>query len=231
MSTSGLPTPAVAPGPCRRPERSPLLESVDVSWAGRIVANPIALLGDLDAWEVYDGQVADHGPTGARLTRLSDEGALPASFELAAPVSGTHVRIPLAVDASVLDGGVPRVGVDEAATAMRELLTVAAGGSLAAIDAGAATVTVAWQADSVADHSGVTAATLPRNSDSRHAGPCRSASPCRTPWSPRAGPPCSASSAPRPPTPDSRWWRVSSTWSTWIMRSSWPATSRRRTPS
>ncbi|MEZ5212048.1 fatty acid synthase subunit beta domain-containing protein [Gordonia sp. (in: high G+C Gram-positive bacteria)] len=140
-----------------------LLESVDVSWAGRIVANPIALLGDLDAWEVYDGQVADHGPTGARLTRLSDEGALPASFELAVPVSGTHVRIPLAVDASVLDGGVPRVGVDEAATAMRELLTVAAGGSLAAIDAGAATVTVAWQADSVADHSGVTAATLPRN--------------------------------------------------------------------
>ncbi|GAA3962715.1 fatty acid synthase subunit beta domain-containing protein [Gordonia caeni] len=139
-----------------------LLESVDVSWAGRIVTNPIAQLGDLDCWEVYDGQVADHGPTGARLTMLSEDGIYPASFELTVPVSGTTVTIPLTVDGSCLDGAVPRVGVTEAATAMRELLTVAAGGTLADVAAGAATATVPWIADSVADHSGATAGSLPR---------------------------------------------------------------------
>ncbi|MFT3662933.1 MAG: DUF1729 domain-containing protein [Gordonia sp. (in: high G+C Gram-positive bacteria)] len=139
-----------------------LLESVDVSWAGRIVANPVQLLGDPSGWEVYDDQVADHAPTGARITLLSDAGTYPASFELSVPVSGTRVRIPVSVEESCLDGGVPRVGVDEAAGAMRELLTVAAGGTLTDLDDGAAAVTVRWSADSVADHSGATASSLPR---------------------------------------------------------------------
>ncbi|GAA4751117.1 fatty acid synthase subunit beta domain-containing protein [Gordonia alkaliphila] len=139
-----------------------LLESADVSWAGRIVANPIALLGDLAGWEVYDGQVADHLPTGARLVQVSDVDEYPAVFELSVPVAGTAVRIPLTVDAGCLDGAVPSVGIAAAAGAMRELLTVAAGGSLTPVADGVATTTIAWHADSVADHSGVTAATLPR---------------------------------------------------------------------
>ncbi len=148
-----------------------LLESVDVSWAGRIVTNPIRLLGDLGAWDLYDGHAADHAPTGARVVLLSDAGGYPASFELTVPVSGTVVRIPMSVDESCLDGGVPRVGVEEAAGAMRELLAVAAGGTLSELNAdapadgasGGVRVTVPWLADSVADHSGATGATLPRD--------------------------------------------------------------------
>ncbi|MFT3714807.1 MAG: DUF1729 domain-containing protein [Gordonia sp. (in: high G+C Gram-positive bacteria)] len=140
---------------------SVLLEARDVSWGGRITDNPVAQLGDPDAWDVHDVDRAEHTATGSRLNRVSGDGESPARFELTVPVAGTHIVLPLIVDDTTLDGGVPRIGIDEAATAMRELLTVAAGGELATVKDGVVTVDVAWDPDLVADHSGATASSLP----------------------------------------------------------------------
>ena len=147
-----------------------VLESVDVLWAGQIAPNPIALLGDVDRWSVVDPEYADHETTGARLVLVSAEGEFPARFDLSVPVSGTVVTIPMTVDVGVLDGAVPEVDTDSAAGAMREILTVAAGGNLAEAVDGTVTGTVAWAADSVADHVGVTAASLPAAYLARPAG-------------------------------------------------------------
>ncbi|RPA12678.1 type I polyketide synthase [Gordonia sp. OPL2] len=133
-----------------------VLEADDVDWVGRMVPNPIALLGDRDRWELVDPNRAEHEPTGSVLERVSDD-----RFDLISPISGASVRIPLHVDATLLDGGNPRVGIDEAAQAMREILTVAAGGGLAEVTDGASTTTVAWDPDSVADHAAVTGYTMP----------------------------------------------------------------------
>ncbi|MFW0787361.1 fatty acid synthase subunit beta domain-containing protein [Gordonia sp. CPCC 206044] len=147
-----------------------VLEADDVEWVGRMVPNPVALLGDRDQWQLVDPDRAEHEPTGAVLERVagtpangsSAAGAV-ARFDLVAPISGASVRIPLHVDATLLDGGNPRVGIDEAAQAMREILTVAAGGDLAEVTDGASVTTVAWDPDSVADHAAVTGYTLPNN--------------------------------------------------------------------
>ncbi|MFT4086833.1 MAG: DUF1729 domain-containing protein, partial [Gordonia sp. (in: high G+C Gram-positive bacteria)] len=148
---------------------SVLIDADDVLWSGRIVPSPIALLGDRDQWELAEpregesgAESASHAPTGARLVQVGTGPDLAARFELIVPVSGTHLQIPLEVDAGVLDGGSPRVGVEQAATAMRDLLAVAAGGSLASVSDGSASCVVDWHADSVADHSGATAFSLPQ---------------------------------------------------------------------
>ncbi|MCF8569394.1 DUF1729 domain-containing protein [Gordonia sp. HY002] len=139
-----------------------LIEAEDVLWAGRQVRNPIALLGDREQWTIVDGERAEH-PNGAVIAYVPAAEAADDEIrlDLTVPVSGTVLRIPFIGDLKVVDGGSPRVGTVSAAGAMRELLTVAAGGSLAAVTDGAATDTVAWRADSVADHSGATSATLP----------------------------------------------------------------------
>ncbi len=135
-----------------------VIEADDVEWVGRMVPNPIALLGDRDQWQVVDPDRAEHEPTGAVLERAGED-----RFDLVAPISGATVRIPLHVDATVRDGGNPRVGIDEASQAMREILTVAAGGSLAEVADGVSVTTVAWDPDSVADHAAVTGYTMPAN--------------------------------------------------------------------
>jgi len=138
---------------------SVLLEAQDVSWAGRIVPNPVSLLGKRSDWEVFGTDAAEH-PSGARVvSRGTADGVT--DLELSVPVSGTTVTITLLVDATAVDGAVPQVRTDDAAGAMRELLTVAAGGHLTQPVDGAVTTVVPWHADAVADHSGATSASLP----------------------------------------------------------------------
>ncbi|UKO94069.1 DUF1729 domain-containing protein [Gordonia amicalis] len=139
-----------------------VLESDDVSWAGRIVPSPVALLGDRDAWSVVAPERAEHEPTGAVIEQVgSDNGVT--RFDLVVPISGAAVRIPLLAGLGVRDGGSPVVGLDEAAGAMTEILTVAAGGDLAEVTDGTATTSITWQPDSVADHASVTGFSLPAN--------------------------------------------------------------------
>ncbi|WP_288437434.1 type I polyketide synthase [uncultured Gordonia sp.] len=133
-----------------------VLEADDVCWASRMVPSPIARLGDRDKWSVLSDVRAEHEPTGSVLERIDDE-----RFDLVIPISSASVRIPLHVDASLADGGAPLVLADDASTAMREILTVAAGGSLAEVADGVSRTTVTWAPESVADHAAVTGYTLP----------------------------------------------------------------------
>ncbi|NLG47187.1 type I polyketide synthase [Gordonia sp. (in: high G+C Gram-positive bacteria)] len=141
---------------------SVLIEAEDVLWAGRQGRNPIALLGDRDAWELYDGEYAEH-PSGAMVAFVPDAETADDEIrlDLVVPVAGSILRIPFTGDLRAIDGGSPRITTSGAADAMRDLLTVAAGGELLESVAGVVTSTVAWTADSVADHSGATAAALP----------------------------------------------------------------------
>ncbi|MBB4135869.1 fatty acid synthase subunit beta domain-containing protein [Gordonia humi] len=138
-----------------------LIEAEDVLWAGRQVRNPIALLGDREEWAV-EGERAEH-PSGAVLELVPDAEAADDEIrlDLTVPISGSTLRIPFIGDLRVVDGGSPRVATAGAASAMRELLTVAAGGALETVVDGAVSGTVAWRADSVADHSGATGGALP----------------------------------------------------------------------
>ncbi|WP_231498996.1 fatty acid synthase subunit beta domain-containing protein, partial [Gordonia alkanivorans] len=137
-----------------------VLESDDVSWAGRIVPSPVALLGDRAAWSIVAPERAEHEPTGAVIEQAGTENGV-VRFDLVVPISGAAVRIPLLAGLGVRDGGSPVVGLDEAAGAMTEILTVAAGGELAEVTDGTATTTITWQPDSVADHASVTGFSLP----------------------------------------------------------------------
>ncbi|MCR8899540.1 DUF1729 domain-containing protein [Gordonia sp. GONU] len=139
-----------------------VLESDDVSWAGRIVPSPVALLGDRDAWSVVAPERAEHEPTGAVIEQVGSEHGV-TRFDLVVPISGAAVRIPLLAGLGVRDGGSPVVGLDDAAGAMTEILTVAAGGDLAEVTDGTATTSITWQPDSVADHASVTGFSLPAN--------------------------------------------------------------------
>ena len=134
-----------------------VVESLSVQWSGRLVANPVALLGDRDAWEFPSTERGEHEPTGAVLERTSD------GVVLTVPIGTATVAIPMTVDESILDGGSPKVTIEGAAGAMRQILAVAAGGSLASVTDGAATRTVTWDPDLVADHAAVTAYTLPEH--------------------------------------------------------------------
>ncbi|MDV7173054.1 DUF1729 domain-containing protein [Gordonia amicalis] len=139
-----------------------VLESDDVSWAGRIVPSPVALLGDRDAWSVVAPERAEHEPTGAVIEQVGSESGV-TRFDLVVPIAGAAVRIPLLAGLGVRDGGSPVIGLDEAAGAMTEILTVAAGGDLAEVTDGTATTSITWQPDSVADHASVTGFSLPAN--------------------------------------------------------------------
>ncbi|GAB20623.1 fatty-acid synthase I [Gordonia effusa NBRC 100432] len=146
---------------------SALLAADDVRWAGRMVRSPIALLGDRDQWNIVDPQRAEHAGTGAVLAGVDETDSATTAFELVVPIARSSVRIPLQVPASVLDGGSPIVGLDDASVAMLDILRVAAGGELAPTIADdnrvSAQTVVAWDPDSVADHAAVTGYTLPTN--------------------------------------------------------------------
>ncbi|WP_301546975.1 type I polyketide synthase [Gordonia sp. X0973] len=137
-----------------------ILASPDARWAERIVPNPALRLGDPDRWEIIGEELAEHAPSGAVLRRHSDT-----RFDLVVPIGSSSTTIPLTVTPALVDGGAPIVGLDGAGAAMRDIVTVAAGGTLSEVveaDAGlTARATIAWDPDQAADHRGVTTASLP----------------------------------------------------------------------
>ena len=107
-----------------------VLDAPDVLWAGRTTTNPVHRIADPGDWLVHDGSEglrATHSSTGARLQVKSDGGAGNEQVVLSVPVSGVWIDIPFTLHANTIDGGVPVVSTDDAATAMRAVLAIAAG--------------------------------------------------------------------------------------------------------
>ncbi len=159
---SGAEPKAVASRRMGRPDvTGPLalvLDAPDVQWAGRTTTNPVHRIADASDWLVHDGPEslrATHSSTGAR---LAVDGA---DVVLSVPISGAWVDIPFSLPANTVDGGTPVVSTEDAATAMRAVLAIAAGVDgpdlLPAVVDGTATMTVDWDPERVADHTGVTA--------------------------------------------------------------------------
>ncbi|BDE15228.1 MULTISPECIES: type I polyketide synthase [Mycobacterium] len=139
--------------------RGPLavvLDAPDVVWAGRTTTNPVHRIAEPADWQVHENRTATHTSTGARL-QVTPQGEV----VLSVPVSGTWIDIPFSLPANTADGGVPVVTTENATTAMRSVLAIAAGvdgpESLPTVTDGSARVTVAWDPERVADHTGVTA--------------------------------------------------------------------------
>lgn len=138
-----------------------VLDAPDVLWAGRTAINPVHRIADPADWLVHEGQRATHSSTGARLQVKSEGGAGNEQVVLSVPVSGVWIEIPFTLHPNTIDGGVPVVSTDDATTAMRAVLAIAAGVDgpefLPQVTDGTATVTVDWDPERVADHTGVTA--------------------------------------------------------------------------
>lgn len=140
-----------------------VLDSPDVLWAGRTAINPVHRIGAPGEWQVNDvpgKPSATHPNTGARLEQSTDD-AGKVSVTLSVPLSDTWIDIRFTLPATTVDGGAPIVTVEDAATAMRAVLAIAAGvdgpESLPAVQDNTSTVTVEWDPEKVADHTGVTA--------------------------------------------------------------------------
>ncbi|OBB78911.1 3-oxoacyl-ACP synthase [Mycobacterium colombiense] len=138
-----------------------VLDAPDVQWAGRTATNPVHRIADPSDWLVHPGSEgpesrrATHSSTGARLQVDGDR------VVLSVPVSGTWIDIPFTLPPNTVDGATPVVSTEDAATAMRAVLAIAAGVDgpefLPAVTDGTATVSVDWDPERVADHTGVTA--------------------------------------------------------------------------
>ncbi|MET0994180.1 MAG: fatty acid synthase subunit beta domain-containing protein, partial [Mycobacterium sp.] len=133
-----------------------LLDAPDVLWAGRTATNPVHRIADPTDWQVHENRTATHPSTGARLEIAASDQVV-----LSVPLSGTWIEIRFAIETCTVDGGMPVVSTEDAATAMRSVLAIAAGvdgpDALPPVHDGGATVTVAWDPEQVADHTGVTA--------------------------------------------------------------------------
>ena len=140
--------------------RGPLavvLDAADVLWAGRTATNPVHRIAEPSDWQVHENRTATHTSTGSRL-QVKPGGE---NVVLSVPVSGTWIDILFTLPANTVDGGIPVVSTEDATAAMRSVLAIAAGAdgpeSLPAVRNGTATVTVDWDPERVADHTGVTA--------------------------------------------------------------------------
>ena len=127
-------------------------------WAGRVAINPVHRIADPGEWQVHDGPEeprATHSSTGARLQTDGDQ------VVLSVPIAGVWIDIRFSVPASTIDGGIPVIRTKDAIEAMRSVLAIAAGAdgpeTLPRVHNGTATVTVQWDPERVADHTGVTA--------------------------------------------------------------------------
>ncbi|HMU36362.1 MAG TPA: DUF1729 domain-containing protein, partial [Marmoricola sp.] len=107
-----------------------VVAAADISWAGRLVPNPLRRLG------------AD-----ARVTTDSDD-----SVEITVTLPEAVLRLPLSVSAT----GVPVISEAAASTAMGELLKVTAGGALPQVINDRAQIQAIWTPAIGADHAGVT---------------------------------------------------------------------------
>ncbi|CAN5795051.1 type I polyketide synthase [soil metagenome] len=132
-----------------------VLDAPDVLWAGRTATNPVHRIADPAKWQVHDNRSATHHSTGARLEATGER------VVLSVPLSGTWIEIPFTLPSSTVDGGAPVVSTEDASTAMHAVLAIAAGAdgpdSLPVPVDGTTTVTVSWDPERVADHTGVTA--------------------------------------------------------------------------
>ena len=133
-----------------------VLDSPDVLWAGRTAINPVHRLAPPHAWQVHDSRTATSHSTGARLEVIGSDRVV-----LSVPLTGTWIDIPFTLPATVVDGGAPVVLTSDATAAMRAVLAIAAGvdgpDALPDLVGGSTTVTVDWDPERVADHTGVTA--------------------------------------------------------------------------
>jgi fatty acid synthase, bacteria type len=136
-----------------------VLDAPDVMWAGRIATNPVHRIAVPAEWQVYENRSATNHSTGARLEVATDDQVV-----LSVPLSGSWIEIRLTLTDIARDGGAPMVSVEDASTAMRAVLAIAAGltesDAMPTVQDGAAQITIAWNPDEVADHSGVTATTF-----------------------------------------------------------------------
>lgn len=140
--------------------RGPLavvLDAPDVLWAGRTTINPVHRIAEPSDWQVHENRTATHTSTGSRLQVTAADD----SVTLSVPVSGTWIDIQFTLPANTIDGGIPVVSTEDATAAMRSVLAIAAGvdgpDSLPEVVDGTATLTVDWDPERVADHTGVTA--------------------------------------------------------------------------
>ncbi|WP_051499986.1 type I polyketide synthase [Nocardia sp. BMG51109] len=132
-----------------------VLGAPDLSWAGRLVPNPVRRLGAPDAWTPGRGGSRSHPPTGATLREISSE-----RVELEVPLTpGARLRIGIGVPPSARAGGAPVVTAADAEAAMTGLLEVAAGGPVPQVRMSdgrwVAHLDLAWTPDVLADHAGV----------------------------------------------------------------------------
>ncbi|WP_205873957.1 type I polyketide synthase [Mycobacterium camsae] len=140
--------------------RGPLavvLDAPDVLWAGRTTINPVHRIAEPGDWQVHESRTATNTSTGSRLQVTADG----AGVTLSVPVSGTWIDIQFTLPANTIDGGIPVVSTEDATAAMRSVLAIAAGAdgpeALPEVADGTATLTVDWDPERVADHTGVTA--------------------------------------------------------------------------
>ncbi|MDV8000794.1 polyketide synthase [Rhodococcus sp. IEGM 1408] len=145
-----------------------ILNAPDVSWAGRLVVSPIHRLGVLHAWEIDSEGVGRHPVSGAVLTPAADG----RTVDLTLPIGPTRMTITLTRGDAVATGAAPVVTDEAAESAMRTLLSTAAGvgrggagGSvietLPEVSGGAATARFTFEPTLATDHTGVTAGSLP----------------------------------------------------------------------
>ncbi|MDT5263420.1 MAG: fatty acid synthase, bacteria type, partial [Mycobacterium sp.] len=158
LSAGGQPVPVVSRRQARVDVTGPLavvLDSPDVLWAGRTAINPVHRIGEPSEWQVNENRSATHPSTGARL-ELSGE-----QVTLSVPLSDIWITIRFTLPVATVDGGMPVVTTEDASAAMRAVLAIAAGvdgpEALPTVADDSTTVTVAWDPEEVADHTGVTA--------------------------------------------------------------------------
>jgi fatty acid synthase len=132
-----------------------VLDSPDVLWAGRTAINPVHRIGEPSEWQVNENRSATHPSTGARL-ELAGEHVV-----LSVPLSDIWITIRFTLPTATVDGGMPVVTTEDASAAMRAVLAIAAGvegpEALPPVTNDSTTVTVSWDPEEVADHTGVTA--------------------------------------------------------------------------
>jgi fatty acid synthase, bacteria type len=159
LASGAQPVPVVSRRQARADVTGPLavvLDSPDVLWAGRTAINPVHRIGEPAEWQVNENRIATHPSTGARLELGADGDVV-----LSVPLSDIWIDIRFTLPACTVDGGMPVVTVEDASAAMRSVLAIAAGvdgpDSLPPVHDNTAKVTVDWDPEEVADHTGVTA--------------------------------------------------------------------------
>ena len=168
IAAGATPTPVAARRQGRTDVRGPLatvLDAPDVLWAGRVATNPVHRIADPADWQVHgdfggpEEPRATHSSTGARLQAFAVDGA--DQVVLSVPIAGVWIDIRFSLPANTVDGAIPVIRPKDAIEAMRSVLAIAAGAdgpeTLPRVHNGTATVTVQWDPERVADHTGVTA--------------------------------------------------------------------------